>query len=61
MEAPKLYTVAEAAHRLRVRPKTVRRRILDRRIMATKPAGAKSWLIPESELKRTINEGVRAR
>lgn len=55
---PKFYTVQEAADALRVKSKTVRRRILLRQLRATKPAGSKSWLIPESELKRVVNEGV---
>ncbi|RIK38005.1 MAG: hypothetical protein DCC55_22460 [Chloroflexi bacterium] len=57
MSAPKLFTVREAAALLRIEPETVRRRIRSRRLLATKPAGAKHWLIPEHALKTTINEG----
>jgi excisionase family DNA binding protein len=57
-QPPRLYTVAEAAQRLRVDPEAVRRRIRRRQLLATKPTGAKSWLVPESELKRVINGGI---
>jgi excisionase family DNA binding protein len=55
---PKFYTVAEVAGTLRVHVKTIRRRIARRDIRATKPPGAQAWLIPESEFKRVINDGV---
>lgn len=55
---PKFYTVREAAAILRVTPKTIRRRILNRQLLATKPRGAHQWLIPETALKRTVNEGA---
>jgi excisionase family DNA binding protein len=58
-DPPKLYTVREAAALLRCHEKTIRRRILARRIRATRPAGARRWLIPEAELKRLLNEGVQ--
>ena len=56
--APRLHTVAEAAGILRVKPKTIRHRIMRQLLVATKPPGSKSWLIPESELKRVVNEGI---
>jgi excisionase family DNA binding protein len=55
---PKLYTVREAAAILRVTPKTIRRRILNHQLLATKPRGAHNWLIPEGALKTTVNEGI---
>lgn len=57
-QPPRLYTVAEAAQHLRVDPEAVRRRIRRQKLMATRPAGAKAWLIPESELKRVVNGGI---
>ena len=59
--APKFYTVREAATILRVSPKTIRRRILNNQLLATKPRGAHNWLIPEGALKTTVNEGVAMR
>ena len=56
---PKFYTVREAATILRVKPKTVRRRILQKRLLATKPNGSQGWLIPEAALKAAVNEGVQ--
>lgn len=58
MSAPKLFTVREAAALLRIEPETVRRRIRRRRLLATKPAGSKHWLIPEHALKQVINNGT---
>jgi excisionase family DNA binding protein len=55
---PTFYTVREAAAILRVTPKTIRRRILNNQLLATKPRGAHQWLIPETALKTTINEGA---
>lgn len=55
----KLYTVTEAATVLRVKPKTVRRRILAGHIVAVRPPRAKAWLIPEFALRETINQEVR--
>lgn len=57
---PKLLTVREVAEILRCAPKTIRRRIHRGDILATKPTGAQAWLVPESEVKRHINEGVNA-
>jgi excisionase family DNA binding protein len=55
---PKFYTVREAATLLRVKPKTIRRRILSKKLIATKPNGSQAWLIPESALKQVLNDGV---
>jgi excisionase family DNA binding protein len=57
---PKFYTVREAAKILRVSPKTIRRRILNHQLLATKPRGGHHRLIPEHALKTTVNEGVAA-
>jgi excisionase family DNA binding protein len=58
MNAPRLYTTREAAALLRVEPEAVRRRIRNRTLLATKPAGSRGWLIPESVLKAAVNEGA---
>jgi excisionase family DNA binding protein len=55
---PHFYTVREAATILRVKPKTIRRRILRNQLLATKPNGAHCWLIPETALKQAVNAGV---
>lgn len=57
---PKLLTVREAADILRVAPRTVRDRISRGDLVASKPRGCKSWLIPEQILKTLVNEGVKA-
>lgn len=57
-KAPHFYTVLEAARILRVHPRTIRRRIRSRSLIATKPSGGRAWLIPESALKQSVNEGV---
>lgn len=58
-DAPRLYTVRETATHLRIAPKSVRRRIRARQLLATRPRGARAWLIPESEIKRVLNEGIQ--
>jgi excisionase family DNA binding protein len=55
---PKFYTTKEAAALLRCTEKTIRRRILAGRLLATKPPHTHRWLIPESELKRLLNGGA---
>lgn len=59
-QAPKFYTVEDLALLLRCHPKTVLRRIWTRRLIASKPKGQGYWLIPESEAKRYLNDGVNA-
>lgn len=56
---PKLYTVEEATEILRCSRKTIRRRIQVGELVATKPPGARGWLIPETSLKAHVNAGVR--
>lgn len=55
---PKFYTVQEAAHLLRCSTKTVRRQIERGHLLATKPKGLRSWLIPETSIKNLLNQGV---
>lgn len=56
-ETAKLHTVKEVAELLRVKPKTVRRRIQLKAMKAIKLGGANGWLVPATELQRLANEG----
>lgn len=58
MQPPKLYTVQEVAILLRCSTKTIRRQIERGNLLATKPKGLRSWLIPETAVKQLLNEGV---
>lgn len=57
MPAPKFLTTHQAAELLRIAPEAVRRRIRNRRLLATRLPGSKGWLIPESALKQAVNRG----
>ena len=52
--------VEELAQLLRCHPKTILRRIWARKLVASRPDGQGYWLIPESEAKRYLNDGVNA-
>ena len=53
-------TVADVAQALGITPRAVCKACQAGRIMARKPAWAKGWLIPASELDRLVEaEGVR--
>jgi excisionase family DNA binding protein len=52
-----LLTVAQAAERLQLKEATIRRMILEKRIVYVKIS--RSVRIPEDELERLIKEGVR--
>lgn len=59
-QTPKFYTVDELAQLLRCHPKTILRRIWSKKLLASRPEGQGYWLIPESEAKRYLNDGVNA-
>ncbi len=59
-QTPRFYTVEELAQLLRCHPKTILRRIWARKLVASRPDGQGYWLIPESEAKRYLNDGVNA-
>lgn len=52
----KLLTVDEAAEKLGLRPSTVRRMILERRIDTVRP-GARAVRIPEDSINRILTRG----
>ena len=55
---PTFYTIREAARILRCSTKTVRRQIARGHLLATKPKGLRTWLIPEAVIKDLLNQGV---
>ena len=55
---PKFYTIQEVAQLLRCSTKTVRRQITRGYLLATKPKGLRTWLIPEAAIKTLLNQGV---
>jgi excisionase family DNA binding protein len=57
-QPPTLYTIREAAEILRCSTKTIRRQIARGHLLATKPKGLRTWLIPETALKGLLNQGV---
>ena len=54
----KPYTTEEFATLTRRSPKTVRRWISERRILASQPEGTRGWLIPQSEAIKFFEKGA---
>ena len=57
MEHDHLYTTAEVAERLRVHPETVRQWLRDGEMRGTILGRKAGWRVPETELRRFIEEG----
>ena len=58
MNEERLFTVAQTAERLGLKASTVRRMILQRRIDTIRPS-ARVVRIPESAIKRILEQGFR--
>lgn len=57
-QQPQFYTVAEVAELLRCHPKTIRRRIDRRELLATKPPGAGEYRIPRNAINEYLSKGA---
>ncbi len=58
MTEDRLLTVDEAAQQLRLKPATIRRMILQRRIDTIRPL-ARAVRVPESAIKKILEQGFR--
>jgi len=54
----RLFTIPEAAERLGLKPSTVRKMVLERRIDVVRP-GARAVRIPEAAVNRILEQGFR--
>lgn len=51
------YTVQDVAELLRCHPKTIRRRIRAKQILASKPPGSAYYLIPKTAINEYLTKG----
>jgi excisionase family DNA binding protein len=55
MEEERMYTVAQVAERLQIKPQTIRAWLRDKRLHGVRMGGTKlGWRIPASEVERLL-------